>query len=135
MVGKYRVYLSAQHRYYGLPHPGEVLPLWIYEGELAPEFITEKDSWKFYDRLPVAVFGLSSLPLEILEHIYQMAGMPLPADHKMPGAPAPAATPGATPELPPLSEARDHYLPEKETKKEAGWGGLVSFIKKKIIGD
>gem|GEM_PF-7104479 len=128
-VGTYRIYLSAQHRYYGLPHPAEVLPLWIYEGELAPEFIDEKKCWKFYDRLPASVYSLDSLPLEVLDYIYKMAGLPLPEKFRLESVPT-----GGSNDVPlsqetnKTSKSQVHDQPET-TKETSAWDKLVSFIR------
>jgi hypothetical protein len=78
-VGQYRVYLAAQARYFGIKHPRDLLPLWVYEGELAPEFLDESKAWKFYDRPPVAMANLESLPKEVEEFLYRLAGLEPPA--------------------------------------------------------
>lgn len=128
-VGRYRIYLSARHRYYGLPHPGDVLPLWIYEGELAPEFIDEQKSWKFYDRLPVAVFSLETMPHEVLEYLYKMAGKELPKGEGsavVTFAGGRAESGLANTEV--TGQNPDHYLAE-EKKKRSAWGAVADFLK------
>jgi hypothetical protein len=79
-MGKHRVYLSAQHRYYGLKDPSQALPLWIYEGELAPEFIDEQASWKFYDCLPIRIDSLNALPAEAFDALYRLCGLEPPVE-------------------------------------------------------
>lgn len=74
-VEKYRIYLSAQHRYYGVKNPEALLPLWVYEGELAPEFLDEKQAWKFYDRYPELYTSLDTLPPEVLAQVNAVAGV------------------------------------------------------------
>jgi len=130
-VGRFRIYLSAQHRYYGLPQPAEALPIWIYEGELAPEFLDEKESWKFYDRLPVSANDLESLPLEILEFIYGVAGKPVPEDLRL-TATNRAALETTSPLLP-TQESPSHQTLEMRQKKNrpmSRWESFVSFFKK-----
>jgi len=127
-AGKHRIYLSAQHRYFGLKNPADALPLWVYEGELAPEFIEEKQAWKFYDRLPVAISTLDTLPADVLDHINRLCGI----DPDMPQKttePAPTKTgPAAGGELKiPKGKNRDHYEPEKP--KARGWRSVVEFLR------
>lgn len=133
-VGKFRIYLSARHRYYGLPHPGDVLPLWIYEGELAPEFIDEQKSWKFYDRLPVAIFSLDTLPQEVAEYIYKMAGLEPPKAGAEPVVgPAKVTTKASAPGVSVEGQNPDHYATE-QAKGKRGLFGRVKEIVKKVIG-
>lgn len=77
-MGRYRVYLAAKDRYYGLKDPHEALPLWIYDGELAPEFIDEQKSWKFYDCLPIRIDNLESLPADAFESLYRLCRLEPP---------------------------------------------------------
>jgi hypothetical protein len=73
-VEGFRIYLSARHRYYGLREMSDVFPLWIYEGELAPEFLDLQKSWKFYDRLPQAYNSLETLPAPVARYLLDMVG-------------------------------------------------------------
>ncbi len=131
-VGKYRVYLSAQHRYYGLPHPGEVLPLWIYEGELAPEFIDEKKCWKFYDRLPMAVYSVGEMPPEVAEQVYRMAGMPPPGQDSVAlGTATPSAGPAEGHTLLPGGGAEEGF--PHAPKKRGPWGRVMDLVKKIFV--
>jgi hypothetical protein len=75
-VENYRIYLSANHRYYGVKHPGEIFPLWVYNGELAPEFLEGGRGWKFYDRGPELFYSLDSLPTTVANYVRKMAGLP-----------------------------------------------------------
>lgn len=75
-VDRYRVYLSARHRYYGVKDVEEYFPLWVYEGELAPEFLDKTRGWKFYDRLPEAHYSLESLPKPVAAYLRKAAGLP-----------------------------------------------------------
>lgn len=70
----YRIYLSAQHRYYGLKNVDDIFPLWVYEGELAPEFLESKQAWKFYDRLPLSYTGWAGLPKPVEDFLRQIQG-------------------------------------------------------------
>ncbi|MGE3262886.1 MAG: hypothetical protein AB7K68_13980 [Bacteriovoracia bacterium] len=116
---KYRVYISAHHRYYRVKDPKAFLPLWVYEGELAPEFLEEKRAWKFYDRYPEIYATLDTLPPVVLESIYRAAGILPPAEGT--GTPAPAA-PAAIPVIAPEP-------PKSETPEESSWG-VLRFLKK-----
>lgn len=73
-VEGYRIYLSARHRYYGLRDLNDIFPLWIYEGELAPEFLDQQKAWKFYDRLPQSYPGIHGLPAPVENHLRAMLG-------------------------------------------------------------
>jgi hypothetical protein len=132
-VGRYRIYLSAEHRYYGLKDPGQVLPLWVYEGELAPEFLDEQRAWKFYDRLPVAITSLDTLPAEVMESIYRICGLPTPKEGvastlgaavvQIGGAEGAAATPAGV--------GRDPYLPEASAPARRGpFGRLIDLLRR-----
>ncbi len=74
----YRIYLSAQHRYYGVQSENDFFPLWVYEGELAPEFLDQQKAWKFYDRLPIAHQGFETLPPVVLDYVFKQVGKDLP---------------------------------------------------------
>jgi hypothetical protein len=74
-VDQFRVYLSAQHRYYGLKDVRDIFPLWIYAGELAPEFLEKEKAWKFYDRGPQRFLMHDPLPVAIARFIQKMAGV------------------------------------------------------------
>jgi hypothetical protein len=134
-VGKFRIYLSARHRYYGLPHPGDVLPLWVYEGELAPEFIDEQKSWKFYDRLPLAIYSLEMLPQEVAEYIYKMAGLepPQAASAATLVGPATVTMKASAQSVTMEDQNPDHYAAE-QAKGKRGILGRVKEIVKKIVG-
>jgi hypothetical protein len=71
-VEGYRVYLAAEHRYYGAKNAGDLFPLWVYEGELAPEFLDLQKAWKFYDRLPVPHGSLEALPAAVARFLLDM---------------------------------------------------------------
>lgn len=73
-VEGYRVYLSARHRYYGLRELEEIFPLWIYEGELAPEFLDLQKAWKFYDRLPESYGEILGLPPPVAAYVRTLLG-------------------------------------------------------------
>lgn len=73
-VEGYRIYLSAQHRYRGLREVTDIFPLWIYEGELPPEFLDQKKAWKFYDRLPKSYTSLEATPAPVAKYILEMKG-------------------------------------------------------------
>jgi hypothetical protein len=68
------VYLSARHRYYGLRELEEIFPLWIYEGELAPEFLDLQKAWKFYDRLPKSHGDIQGLPPPVAAYVRGLLG-------------------------------------------------------------
>lgn len=116
---KYRVYISAHQRYYRVKDPKAFLPLWVYEGELAPEFLEEKRAWKFYDRYPELYSTLDTLPPVVLESIYLAAGILPPAEGTGTSAPAREASIPVTPPEPPKSE----------TPEESSWG-VLRFLKK-----
>ncbi len=138
-VGRYRIYLAAQHRYYGLKHLQEALPLWIYDGELAPEFLDAQAAWKFYDRLPVAVASLESVPQEVMEYLYRLCGLEMP--HERMAKQGMKAGPGVvvvntsteTRARPPGST--DPYQPEA-VKPAVPKGALASLVQaiKKLFG-
>jgi hypothetical protein len=73
-VEGYRIYLSARHRYYGLRELTDIFPLWIYEGELAPEFLDRQKAWKFYDRLPGSFGSADTLPGPVARYLVEMIG-------------------------------------------------------------
>lgn len=75
-VEDYRIYLAANHRYYGVKTIEELFPLWIYQGELAPEFLAAGDGWKFYDRLPEQFFSIESVPVVVAVYLRRMVGAP-----------------------------------------------------------
>lgn len=125
-VDRYRIYLSAQHRYYGVKNPHHLMPIWVYEGELAPEFLDDKKAWKFYDRYPDYYSRLETLPKPVLEHVFKAAGMVLPEFSK------PAAPPAATTTVTSQTSANQN---EKAPSPEEGiWGGVLGFFKKLFGG-
>ncbi len=72
-VDQFRVYLKAKHRYYGVKDVREIFPLWIYSGELAPEFLEKEESWKFYDRPPKKYLLQDALPVAVARFIQKLA--------------------------------------------------------------
>jgi hypothetical protein len=90
-VDGYRIYLSAQHRYYGFSKIEEIFPLWVYEGELAPEFLDPQNAWKFYDRLPTSHTSLATLPDAIGRYLAVALGAQQLMDAPRPIANAPEA--------------------------------------------
>ncbi len=75
-VDQFRVYFSAQHRYYGIKDVRDIFPLWIYSGELAPEYLEVEKAWKFYDRGPQRFLLNDPLPIAVARFIQKMAGIP-----------------------------------------------------------
>jgi hypothetical protein len=73
-VDRYRAYLSAYHSYYGWKDPAELFPLWVYEGELAPQFLDQQKAWKFYDRLPMVHVELATLPPPVAKFVAHYRG-------------------------------------------------------------
>lgn len=69
-VDGYRIYLSAEARYKDFSKI-DFFPLWIYQGELAPEFLEQEKAWKFYDRPPEVRADAQNLPEEILRFLQQ----------------------------------------------------------------
>ena len=69
-VDGYRIYLSAEARYKDFSKIN-FFPLWIYQGELAPEFLEFEKAWKFYDRPPEMRMDPANLPPEILSFLLQ----------------------------------------------------------------
>lgn len=131
-AGPYRIYLSAQHRYYGLKQPVNALPLWIYEGELAPEFIDERRAWKFYDRPPVAIATLEELPLPVMEYLYRMCGLVVPPELAARAVnPGVVIVKGGAESWP---QARDPRRQEKAAPDtpapEGAWGRIAAVVKK-----
>lgn len=72
-VDQFRVYLKAKHRYYGIKDVREIFPLWIYSGELAPEFLEKEQSWKFYDRPPKKFLLQDPLPVGVARFVQKLA--------------------------------------------------------------
>lgn len=72
-VDQFRVYLKAKHRYYGVKDVRDIFPLWIYSGELAPEFLEKEESWKFYDRPPKKYLIQDALPVAVARFIQKLA--------------------------------------------------------------
>lgn len=70
-----RVYLSAHHRYYGIKKLEELFPIWIYEGELAPEFLDQQQAWKFYDRPPTLYSKIQDIPAYLINPFRALLGM------------------------------------------------------------
>ncbi|MCO5144348.1 MAG: hypothetical protein M9962_14775 [Oligoflexia bacterium] len=64
-MNKVRIYLSAKHRYFLKIKLEDLFPLWIYEGELAPEFLEKQKAWKFYDRPPILYPTIEHLPIDL----------------------------------------------------------------------
>ncbi|RYZ98721.1 MAG: hypothetical protein EOP11_20295 [Proteobacteria bacterium] len=62
----------ARHRYYGFRHETELFPLWVYEGELAPEFLERESAWRFYDRKPMPYFNRAELPKGLAEELFRL---------------------------------------------------------------
>jgi hypothetical protein len=77
---KYRVYLSAVHGYGGLRDPREALPIWVYLGELDPEFLERDKAWRFYDRQPELFRTLVALPDEVAVFLYKLAKIRVPPE-------------------------------------------------------
>lgn len=74
-VDRYRIYLSAKHRYYGARGVEDFFPLWVYDGELAPEFLASGGGWKFYDRLPDVFYSLAALPIPVAAYLRKLSGL------------------------------------------------------------
>jgi hypothetical protein len=129
-VGPHRIYLSAKQRYFGFEKPEAVLPLWVYHGELAPEFLDETKSWKFYDRKPEPAETLEALPKEVVEHLYQLCGLPVPGEEEKNG---PRQASRAHPAPPERGALQDYYLGEAE--RETGlWRKFKAFLRKLFGG-
>ncbi len=62
----YRVYIGAKKKYYGIESIQEALPIWVYIGESAPEYIEGLKSWKFFDNIPVKYTNTEDLPEPVL---------------------------------------------------------------------
>ncbi|NUM89338.1 MAG: hypothetical protein HUU37_09055, partial [Bdellovibrionales bacterium] len=71
-VEAYRVYLAASKKYYGVKSIQELLPVWIYVGEAAPEFIEERKSWLFWDRMPVEYHSIEEIPAPVLNYFLDL---------------------------------------------------------------
>ena len=144
-VGTYRIYLGAQHRYHGVKNQIELFPLWVYLGELAPEFLNSENGWKFYDRKPVCHQGMRTLPPEVLRFVRQLLGLPLEPETAQPSLrkkksaaeqvknfpQLPVATPQSEfphAELPDVAVASSAYEPGEEGLLV----GLLRWIKKKV---
>ncbi len=137
-TGRYRIYLSAHHRYFGLKDPSDVLALWIYDGELAPEFIDESQSWKFYDRLPVIVTVLDALPEEVLEYLKVLCGLlPKTEKNKTKSFPEITEWEKAHPmkredgEEEAASRGSEYYK-QKAAKKLSPWAKLIAIVRSAI---
>ncbi len=74
-VDRYRLYLAADHRYFGVKTSDSIFPLWVYEGELAPEFLDVQKAWKFYDRPPEAHHTFATLPGVTRAYAEQLCGI------------------------------------------------------------
>jgi hypothetical protein len=126
---RYRIYLSASHRYYGVKDPATLLPLWVYEGELAPEFLEDKRAWKFYDRYPELYSTLDTLPPVVLDQIYVMAGKAPPSSYDGAKAANVAGSAQAGTAPAPLATAPG------ETAAGGGlWGSVKSFFRTLLGG-
>ncbi len=71
-VEAYRVYIPASKKYYGVKSIHELLPIWIYVGEQAPEFIEERKSWLFWDRIPVEYRSIEEIPPPVLNYFLDL---------------------------------------------------------------
>lgn len=122
-VDQYRIYLAASQRYYGIKDPHDALPLWVYQGELAPEFLDQQKAWKFYDRHPQVYVTLESLPRPVLDHIYRAAGLTPPdPDFFVKKTPEKEVYETAT-----GTAAKKGKPPPAP---ESGWGGFLQLIRK-----
>jgi hypothetical protein len=135
-IDGYRIYLSAQHRYYGFSKPEEIFPLWIYEGELAPEFLDPQNAWKFYDRLPTSHASLATLPDAIRRYLAVALGAQQLVD-----APPPIAAPPeaegvdqerSSPEVLLLRQAK--RLPRKRPPRKRSWREKIQRLIRKALG-
>jgi hypothetical protein len=137
-VDQFRIYYSAKHRYYGIKDLTEIFPLWIYTGELAPEFIEEEKAWKFYDRSPQRFLANDPLPVPVARFLQQMAGI---TDQEMEAfrtgkknlgtvtAPPSSTTVGSFS----TSLSKNGEITEEKKPKQ---GGMLGFIKKVLgMGD
>ena len=68
----YRVYLGGKGKYYGLNTIEDALPIWVYVGETAPEYIESIKSWKFFDNIPVKYDHVADLPTPVLELLMEL---------------------------------------------------------------
>jgi hypothetical protein len=121
-AGHYRIYLSARHRYYGFRHEAELFPLWVYEGELAPEFLEEEKSWRFYDRRPEPYFTRAELPATLSEELFRLLPGPVAA------AAAPAYVAGAA-TLPSSADAQYPGAPTP-VKKLGLFSAVLAFVRR-----
>lgn len=117
-VDQYRIYLSAKHRYYGVKDVAEIFPLWIYEGELAPEFLETKKSWRFYDRAPQPYYSLEALPMPVFEFFSHFTAVKDWVSEKKKG-------------LDKASQEHARFFPkeEEEKKPQRRKRGFWSFVK------
>lgn len=131
-VEGYRIYLSAQDRYYGFPRPEALFPLWIYEGELAPEFIDRQKSWKFYDRLPNCHTSLATLPEPVLQYLGGLA------TEKVSGSSArsSAVPPSAVTSIPGFDLSNPIFVEKTKitTPQRRAWGEVIKQLIKKVFG-
>ena len=74
-AGGHRIYLSAHHRYRGYRSLSELLPLWVYEGELPPEFLEGALAWRFFDRMPQRFDTLAALPPGLTAELLRPGGL------------------------------------------------------------
>lgn len=74
-AGAHRIYLSAHHRYRGYSSLSELLPLWVYEGELPPEFLESALAWRFFDRMPQRFDSLAALPPGLTAELLRPGGL------------------------------------------------------------
>lgn len=124
----YRIYLSAQHRYYGFSRAEELFPLWIYEGELAPEFLDQQKSWKFYDRLPICYWGLAGLPEPVMRYLSVTISQNLPSQ---------AGSEKKLAKAEPLAQGKAEIFAKAEKTKSSenhGWGSSLKRFFRKIFG-
>jgi hypothetical protein len=133
-VDQFRIYFSAKHRYYGIKDLNEVFPLWIYTGELAPEFLEEEKAWKFYDRSPQRFLANDPLPIPIARFLQQAAGI---CEQEMETfrtgiKPKEKEVFSSNPDSEiPISASKSSGQPEEEKKPKQV--GMLGFIKK-VLG-
>lgn len=59
---QYYVYLATDSRYHGFQSFESLLPLWVYEGDIRPEFLKDTKRWRFAHRNAEPVKSVADIP-------------------------------------------------------------------------
>ncbi len=68
-AGDWYVYLGAETRYKGFGQLADLLPLWIFKGDRAPELLGKSNQWRFFGGKPVQAKTAAEVPSDVRDYL------------------------------------------------------------------